>query len=56
MIRCVFLLAGVLMVILKLLGWIKWSWWFVVSPFLVIVFFYLTLIALYFFSDEDPEL
>lgn len=42
-------LLGVLtivFVVLKLVGVIAWSWWFVLSPLLVIIAFYLVLVFL----------
>lgn len=42
-------LLGVLtivFVVLKLVGVIAWSWWFVLSPLFVVIAFYLFLVAL----------
>ena len=39
-------LLGLIFIVLKLVGVIAWSWWFVLSPILVIIAFYLSLVFL----------
>ena len=39
-------LLGLIFIVLKLIGVIAWSWWFVLSPLFVVIAFYLFLVAL----------
>ena len=39
-------LLGLIFIVLKLVGVIAWSWWFVLSPLFVVIAFYLFFVAL----------